>query len=162
MLIGGIGLPGGAVWIEHSALRSRHWRSLTSLAGPAANAVCAAACIVPFVVLHGGWRASGTHLSFWSALAFIGLLQMWALLLNLLPIPGLDGWGALEPYLPAPVVATGRKISPFGFMILLLVVMSSPAVSGHISSFLETVQQSLGVPAGLAGWGSHLMRFWSS
>lgn len=161
LLWGGIGLPGGAVWIDHSALRSRRWRSLTSLAGPAANAACAAACIVPFAVVHE-WRTNATHLSFWSALAFLGLLQLWAVALNLLPIPGLDGWGVLEPYLPARVAEAGRRFSPFGIMILFFLVMSSPTVSGHISSLLETIQTGLGVPGGFAGWGSHLMRFWST
>ena len=39
LLIGGIPLPGGAVWIEHGAIRSRGMRSLVSLAGPATNLV---------------------------------------------------------------------------------------------------------------------------
>ena len=39
LLLGGIPLPGGAVWIDHGAIRSRAVRSLVSLAGPAANLV---------------------------------------------------------------------------------------------------------------------------
>src|SRR5216684_4858968 len=35
LLLGGIALPGGAVYIDHSALRSRAWDSLVSVAGPA-------------------------------------------------------------------------------------------------------------------------------
>ena len=35
LLLGGIPLPGGAVWIDHGAIRSRAVRSLVSLAGPA-------------------------------------------------------------------------------------------------------------------------------
>ena len=37
LLLGGIPLPGGAVWIDHGAIRSRAVRSLVSLAGPAAK-----------------------------------------------------------------------------------------------------------------------------
>src|ERR1043166_9038995 len=37
MMIGGIGLPGGAVYIDRSLLRSRVWESAVSLAGPAMN-----------------------------------------------------------------------------------------------------------------------------
>jgi Zn-dependent protease len=161
VLLGGIGLPGGAVWIEHASLRSRRWRSFTSLAGPLANVICAAACLAPFAVSNGTRLVIGPHLSFWAAVAFLGLLQLWAVLLNLLPIPGLDGWGAAEPYLPSNVVATGRKISPFAIMILFFVVVSSPAISGHLSQLLDSVERSFGVPGGLAGWGDHLMRFWS-
>src|SRR6266568_5960019 len=35
MLMGGIGLPGGAVYIERDRLRSRAWGTWVSLAGPA-------------------------------------------------------------------------------------------------------------------------------
>src|SRR5512141_2416484 len=37
MLLGGIGLPGGAVYINEHLLRSRGWRAAVSLAGPAMN-----------------------------------------------------------------------------------------------------------------------------
>ncbi len=39
LAIGGIPLPGGAVWINHHALRSKKIESLVSLAGPTANLV---------------------------------------------------------------------------------------------------------------------------
>lgn len=161
VLLGGIGLPGGAVWIEQASLRSRRWRTLTSLAGPAANLLCAAACLVPFSVINGIQFVVGPHLSFWAGLAFLGLLQLWAVVLNLLPIPGLDGWGAIEPYLPSHIVAAGRKFSPFAIMLLFFVVVSAPAVSGHLTSVLQSGEARFGVPPGLAAWGNHLMRFWS-
>src|SRR5438552_3895506 len=37
MMMGGIGLPGGAVYIEHHLLRSRAWETGVSLAGPFMN-----------------------------------------------------------------------------------------------------------------------------
>lgn len=161
VLIGGIGLPGGAVWIDHATLRTRLWRCVVSLAGPAANFVCALACVIPFAVGNPTAMVLGNHSSFWAGVAFLGLLQLYAVFLNLLPVPGLDGWGAAEPYLPPNVVETGRKISPFGIMIVFFVVVSSPALGGHIRSFLDSVEQAFGVPGGLAAWGYHLMRFWS-
>src|SRR5207244_11119180 len=39
MLLGGIGLPGGAVYIDHSLLRSRAWETWVALAGIAMNLV---------------------------------------------------------------------------------------------------------------------------
>src|SRR3990172_4827518 len=41
LVMGGIGLPGGAVYIETERLRSPRWRSAVSLAGPLANLVVA-------------------------------------------------------------------------------------------------------------------------
>ncbi len=85
---GGIGLPGGAVYLHRHAFRSRAQQSLAALAGPPSN-----------VVLRGRPAAVGPHpgrrrrtpASFWSGLAFLGFLQVSAAVLNLLPIPGLDG-----------------------------------------------------------------------
>ena len=41
LILGGIGLPGGAVYIETWRLRSKRWESAVSLAGPAANLLLA-------------------------------------------------------------------------------------------------------------------------
>ena len=35
-------------------------------------------------------------------LSCLALIQVLAFVLNILPVPGLDGFGALEPYLPPP------------------------------------------------------------
>src|SRR6266516_848028 len=39
VMLGGIGLPGGAVYIDRSLLRSRAWATAVSLAGPAMNLI---------------------------------------------------------------------------------------------------------------------------
>src|SRR5512142_2165373 len=41
LVMGGIGLPGGAVYIEKWRLRSRAWVTAVSLAGPSANLLLA-------------------------------------------------------------------------------------------------------------------------
>lgn len=158
VILGGIGLPGGAVWVDRAALRSRTWRSAVSLSGPAANLACAVAAIAPFQL---GW-AHADHFDFWCGLAFLGYLQLWALLLNLLPIPGLDGWGAIEPWLPGHVVQKARRIQPFAFLVLFFLVFSSAAVGGHLSDFLNAVQVRFHVPSGLASYGYYLFKFWQS
>src|SRR5207302_9182797 len=56
LLIGGIGLPGGAVYIDHSAIRSRIWDSLVSLAGPIGSALCGLLIAIPFLLPgHYAW-----------------------------------------------------------------------------------------------------------
>src|ERR687897_779526 len=37
VVLGGIGLPGGAVWVDRHHLRGRGWDSFVSFAGPAMN-----------------------------------------------------------------------------------------------------------------------------
>ena len=51
--IGGFGLPGGAVWINHAAIRSAWWDSAVSAAGPFAN--------VLFLLLLGGLYQLAPH-----------------------------------------------------------------------------------------------------
>ena len=110
LLLGGIGLPGGAVWINRGALRSKAAQSWCALAGPIANLLVAAAVLFPTKLgLVGPSRLAG-------ALAFVGYLQIWAALLNLLPVPSLDGYAALEPFLPRRIRAA---VYPYRFVALL-------------------------------------------
>ena len=93
LMMGGIGLPGGAVYIEKWRLRSRTWETAVSLAGPFANALLA--LILGLILQFGPVTQSGI----WPGLAFLGLVQISAVVLNLIPLPPFDGFGAIEPYL---------------------------------------------------------------
>jgi Zn-dependent protease len=153
--LGGIGLPGGAVYVRTAWMTPRQ-RTVVSLAGPFANAVLA-------VVLLAVTRLffDATHLVFWSAVAFLGFLQITALILNLLPVPGLDGFGALEPHLSHE---TQRKIEPvkgWGFMILLLLLLV-PTLNSWFFSVVYWFFDLSGVPSVLVAVGGQLTRFWSS
>jgi Zn-dependent protease len=53
LFLGGLGLPGGAVYIEDRLLRSKGWRSAVSLAGPAMN------------VLLAMWYVPAANHAFW-------------------------------------------------------------------------------------------------
>lgn len=153
--LGGIGLPGGAVYVRTFFMTPRQ-RTLVSLAGPAANLLLA-------VVLLAATRMfyDPAHGVFWSAVAFLGFLQITALLLNLLPIPGLDGYGALEPHLSPE---TQRAVAPakqFGFLFLLVLLLA-PAANRWFFSVVFWFFDLSGVPGGLAAIGSQLTRFWSA
>jgi Zn-dependent protease len=115
LLIGGIPLPGGAVWIDHAAIRSRGARSLVSLAGPATNLVLGAVltAAVALVEMPIGLAVGLSCLAFIQVIAFV---------LNILPIPGLDGWGAIEPYLPPRARELGAKVRPWAPIILFAIL----------------------------------------
>jgi Zn-dependent protease len=103
LLLGGVALPGGAVYINHSSLRTRWWSTAVSLAGPAANALCAVVVAgVFFLAPLLGWFTSES-VNFFAALALAGFYQVLAVVLNLLPVPGIDGFGIIRPWLPHPV-----------------------------------------------------------
>ncbi len=153
--LGGIGLPGGAVYLRTGFMTPRQ-RSVVSLAGPLANLVLA-------VLLLGATRLfyDPDHSVFWAGVAFLGFLQVTALVLNLLPIPGLDGYAALEPHLSP---ATQRALEPakqYGFLILL-VVLIAPGLNRWFFSAVFWLFDLSGVPTGLVGLGSELTRFWSA
>lgn len=153
ILIGGIGLPGGAVWVRTDFMTKRQ-RTLVSLAGPAANLALA-------VLLLGAiWLGySNDHSVFWSGLAFLALLQVMALVLNLLPIPGLDGYGALEPHLGAAARRAMEPLRTWGFLILL-VVLVTPPLNGWFFELVFGLYRWLGGYDWLAGVGYSLTLFW--
>lgn len=98
LLLGGIALPGGAVYVNHSALRSKWWSSAVSLAGPGGTFVCWLAVAAAFGV--AGRALNSQNIDFFAALAALGFYMTFALLLNLVPVPGLDGFGVIRPWLP--------------------------------------------------------------
>ncbi|WP_135452090.1 site-2 protease family protein [Mycobacterium sp. DL99] len=153
--LGGIGLPGGAVYVRTSWMTARQ-KTLVSLAGPAANLVLAVILLAVTRIFF-----DSAHAVFWSGLAFLGFLQVTALVLNLLPIPGLDGYGALEPHLS---LDTQRAVAPakqWGFLILM-VLLFTPTLNRWFFSVVFWFVDLSGVPSQLVSWGSALTRFWSA
>src|SRR5262245_35327855 len=93
LVIGGIGLPGGAVYIERWRIRNRFLLSAMSLAGPIANLLVA---IILGTILH---FSQTTNSGIWPGLSFLLVLQVSAVLFNLIPLPPFDGYNILEPFL---------------------------------------------------------------
>ncbi|HEM49407.1 MAG TPA: site-2 protease family protein, partial [Caldithrix sp.] len=117
LMMGGIGFPGGAVYINMGAIKDKTQRSLVSAAGPIATAGFALILLIPFFL--GMDKSSDVvHNVFWSGLALLAFLQITALIFNLLPVPGLDGFGIIEPFLPDEWMIKLRKIG--GLFILAI------------------------------------------
>lgn len=153
--LGGIGLPGGAVYVRTSWMTARQ-KTLVSLAGPAANLVLAVLLLTVTAVFF-----DPAHLVFWSGLAFLGFLQVTALVLNLLPVPGLDGYGALEPHLSADTQRALEPAKQWGLFILLILLFT-PALNRWFFSVVFGFVDLSGVPGQLVSIGSQLTRFWSA
>jgi Zn-dependent protease len=156
VLLGGIGLPGGAVFVDRSRLRSRFSDSAVSAAGPLTNILFAVALAIP---LAAWGPTSGAHVEFWAAVAFLAFLQVTAALLNSLPVPGLDGFGVVEPFLPARVLQKVAPVAPYA-ILLVFVLLWVPAVNEVFFSLVRGLLGVLGVPAGLTDYGYTLFRFW--
>jgi Zn-dependent protease len=124
IILGGIGLPGGAVWVNHHAIRgSRLRHAMISLIGPLTNFAFAIALSIPFLL----GLPSAQHVNFWVATGFLAVLQFTAGVLNILPIPGLDGGNAIEPYLNDDWKRGFAHVRPWGFLIVVLLLWNTRA-----------------------------------
>jgi len=153
LLIGGIPLPGGAVWIEHAAIRSRAALSLVSLAGPATNLVLGVAltAAVTLVEMPIGLAVGLSCLAFIQVIAFV---------LNILPIPGLDGFGVIEPFLSPNTRRMAARVRPWAPLVLFLVIIGVPGVSSAFFQLGGAVFAAVGGEATLAFAGYGELLFW--
>ncbi|MGH3755028.1 MAG: site-2 protease family protein [Pseudonocardiaceae bacterium] len=153
LAFGGIPLPGGAVWINRSALRSRAVASAVSLAGPLTNLALAA---VLTVVVSIGGLAGGLA----AGLSYLALVQVLAFVLNILPVPGLDGFGVLEPYLPTQARRFADTISLYAIVGLFLLIITVPAVGDALFGAGFAVFATLGGDPLAAAAGLREFLFW--
>jgi len=154
LALGGIGLPGGAVYIETWRIRDRRWLSAVSLAGPSANFVLA------FIL---GVLLSFTPLAQTSlapALAFLGYLQITAVVLNLIPLPPLDGFGIIAPFLDPELRQNITRLGGSAMLIIFFVIWYVPVVSNLFSTITTTATRILGIPLPLASLGYSQFFFW--
>ena len=150
LLLGGIGLPGGAVYIETQRIRNRYWLSATSLAGPTANWVVA----IVLGVLLNVLPASSYILP---GISFLLILQIWAVLINLIPIPQLDGYGVIEPFLSPAIRMQMDRIRPFGVWALLLALWYVPFIGDFFWNAIYVIASVFGVDWNLVVQGQNFL-----
>ncbi|CAL9288704.1 site-2 protease family protein [Streptomyces sp. SudanB25_2051] len=157
LVMGGIGLPGGAVFIERHRIPGRLRHSLVSAAGPLTNVLFALVCTAPF------WLGAldGVPVGFRFALGFVALLQVTAALLNALPVPGLDGYGVLEPWLSERARRAVEPFAPYG-LIAVFVLLLAPEVNQVFFGLVDGVLGALGVGEVETYCGRDLYRFWQA
>ncbi|MEW2508614.1 site-2 protease family protein [Streptomyces sp. NPDC046870] len=155
VIMGGIGLPGGAVFIERGRIRGRWRHSLISAAGPLTNVLFAAVCTAPFW-LHA---LDGVPADFRFALAFLALLQVTAALLNFLPVPGLDGYGVIEPWLSYGVKRQVEPFAPFG-LLFVFALLWLPSVNSAFFDVIDSIMRALNVDDFSRYCGEADYRFW--
>jgi len=151
--MGGIGLPGGAVWVRTGAM-TKFQRTTVALAGPLMNLILAVLLLAATRVLY-----QNGHVVFWSGVAFLGLLQLMAVVLNILPIPPLDGYNALEPHLSPGLQRSLEPIKQWGFFILLFILIAPP-LNGWFWSIVMRLYSALGGLGVLASIGFDQTLFW--
>ncbi len=164
LLMGGVPLPGGAVLIDRSALRSRAWESAVSAAGPAANVIL---FLVIAAILHAtGWteRAATTDQPIWVRfLGVLAVLQIFSVLINLIPVPPFDGFGIIEPFFDRQtrIKFAQPQFRSIGFVLLFVLFFAS----GMIKKFQDATDVFLtifGLPFELTWHNFNVVFFGSS
>jgi len=129
LIMGGLPLPGGAVYIDRSALRSKHWATLVSLAGPASNFIL---FLILAALLHPGTGLVDPDQSDQPAWAVVMgtmcVLELFSVLFNLIPIPPLDGYGIIEPYLDYESQTRMRSLGMMGLFVLYMLFRFDPVM----------------------------------
>jgi Zn-dependent protease len=164
LAIGGLPLPGGAVLVNRAAARSKWQASLISAAGPLTNVVFAGIAMLAVALAtptDQAWSDS-SHGAFWAALSFFAWIQIAVAVLNFIPVPGLDGYGIIEPYLRYETRRSLEPIRPYGILLVLLLLVAVPPIRDGFSNAIYSIMNFFGQPAGVSGVGGYNFRFWQN
>lgn len=142
------GIAWGAVPVNTYALRRKWYSSLISAAGPLSNLVL---CVIFFALFLAGIKwlpASGLAEHYTDFMNTAAQANCLLFVFNMLPLPMLDGWGVLEPFVPSMrrMDAHSRGITNFvGILLLwlspvaLLFQRLCGAISGVILKLLNLI-----------------------
>jgi Zn-dependent protease len=96
--------------------------------------------------------------NFWGAVGYLAMLEVMATLLNLVPMPGLDGYGIVEPYLAPATRRSLANIAPYGMMIVFLLLFNS-TVNSWFYNLIARIMEPFGYAPYLAYHGYDLFHF---
>lgn len=138
--------------VMHNMHNPRRNMAMVALAGPGANLLMATfwALLLKIAIVSGGQGLMQGLLYMSAAGILINLVLM---VLNLLPLPPLDGGRVLSGYLPESMAQKLDRIEPYGLIIIVVLL-----VSGVLGKILLPL---LGVSSGvlLALFGINEVRF---
>ncbi|MBI2933028.1 MAG: site-2 protease family protein [Planctomycetes bacterium] len=125
LMFTGFAFPGAATRVNRSSLRDSGVVSLVFLAGPAATLAITAALVgITFVLSPGLLR---------TALALSVFLNIMSFLLNLLPLPSLDGFGAIGAHLPGRVEHWMYRAAVPTMVLLVLLLFAVPQAAAKLT-----------------------------
>lgn len=154
ILIGGFALPGGAVYLRRDLIRNRFWQSAISLAGPLANTLflLGLALLLRFGPLEG-------HDALRAGIGVLAFFQAMAVVLNLLPIPPLDGFGVILPWLPRELAQVAMSVAMYAFILLFVLLFFVPQSGTVLFGAVNTVLAAVGIDPALGNEGLYNLYF---
>lgn len=157
IIMGGIGLPGGAVLINRAVLSDQR-ASVVALAGPATNVTIG---LVTLGAVGAGVVDQTQQPFLFSALALFGFLQIAVFVLNMLPVPGFDGYAAIEPLLSPATQQLLRPVATYGPLIAILAIWRVEPVADAFWFVVTLITDGLGVERADWACGLFQFQFWS-
>jgi Zn-dependent protease len=150
MLFGGMPLPGGATYVRRDLLRGRLWISAVAAAGPAAN-------FILYLLLtltlnpHVGWVKADDSVADWTSaqrlVAALAFVQLLSVMLNLIPVPPLDGYMMISPYLTKTMQQRlSQRPVAIGLFVLVFFIVWRTDFSGTAYVVMRPITEYLGVP----------------
>lgn len=146
LALGGIPLPGGAVYLNTQVL-SKEWQSIVSFAGPLSNFIL---FLILALVIHpslGLVDLYAPNPPVWVlVVSAMVVLELFSVLINLVPIPPLDGFGIIEPWMTHESRQQARAMGWFPVIIFFLVIMRLDFVSSRFFSTMANLISAVGLP----------------
>jgi len=158
LFLGGLPLPGGAVRINTSALRSRKWELIVSAAGPLGTLLCLVVISLPFLIT-GDAFAYGHGFYLFASSAGLGEIFAAVLILNLLPIPPLDGFQILSHWLPAEVSAKAYRLGWTPMLFLFLLLSHQSPITDAFWSLTLSICHLMRLPVDLGSYALWMIGF---
>jgi len=109
--------------------------------------------VSPFLLPGSAGLLSATNAAFFGAVAFLGFVEVIALVLNLLPVPGLDGFGIIRPWLPYSLQGLANQYGQLGILAVFGVLWFVAPVSQAFFSSVLHITTLAGVPSILINYG---------
>ena len=140
LVMTGIFIPGGAVLIDLDAIRKPVYRSIVYAAGVVANAVLLAILLVGSTLLE-----HSVDRSTFSLLQYAAFIQVMMIAFNLLPLPGLDGWGIISQFLPSQVRMLGSKVSSAVLLCFVASLFLYPPMVNLFGRYIDYSLDAVGL-----------------
>ena len=88
------------------------------------------------------------------------MLQFLTGVFNLLPVPGLDGFGVIEPYIPRTTLDAIAPYRGYAPVVLFFLIFQSPAFNNQVFGRAYRFASFFGVERDFASAGFFLFQFW--
>jgi Zn-dependent protease len=157
LAFGGLGLPGGSVYVQKHLFKDKWQESACSAAGPAMNLLAMVVLAIILSVFAEPLKAAPILKS---SLVMLAMLQASVIVFNLLPIPGFDGWGIIEPYLPYHMREWALRVGPIAALLVLMVLVFVPAASAPIWAGIRFLMDLFGLNIREAFAAFGMFQFW--